>query len=262
MGNAEYMGSCDSSVREMFFKVILFFSLAAIYGVKSQVLEGLIALDRLSFNKIVSKREYSLIKFDVGYPTGDKHKNYGKLVNEVKKLENVFVGEVRIKDYGDKANQELAKRFNVDEDKKNLPDTILFKHGSSGIEEVVRYGGDYSLDNLRTFLSRKTGVYIQCNGCIKELDTLAEKIALAATREERLKILFAAKSWAAEKGGDSEVYVKIMTKTQDSGAEDIIKEINRVEKMMENKNSDNVKEKLTKKRNVLNSFKVRTKDEL
>merc|ERR1719259_426793 len=211
----------------MFFKVILFFSLAAIYGVKSQVLEGLIALDQLSFNKIVSKFEYSLIKFDVGYPTGDKHKNYGKLVNEVKKLENVFVGEVRIKDYGDKANQELAKRFNVDEDKKNLPDTILFKHGSSGIEEVVRYGGDYSLDNLRTFLSRKTGVYIQCNGCIK--------------------------------GGESEVYVKIMTKTLDSGAEDIIKEINRVEKMMENKNSDNVKEKLTKKRNVLNSFKVRTK---
>ena len=63
-------------------------------------------------------------------------------------------------------------------------------------------------------------------------------------------------------GGDSEVYVKIMTKTLDAGAEDIIKEINRVEKMMENKNSDNVKEKLTKKRNVLNSFKVRTKDEL
>ena len=53
-----------------------------------------------------------------------------------------------------------------------------------------------------------------------------------------------------------------MTKTLDSGAEDIIKEINRVEKMVENKNSDNVKEKLTKKRNVLNSFKVRTKDEL
>ena len=67
----------------MFFKVILFFSLAAIYGVKSQVLEGLIALDQLSFDKIVSKFEYSLIKFDVGYPTGDKHKNYGKLVNEV-----------------------------------------------------------------------------------------------------------------------------------------------------------------------------------
>jgi len=169
---------------------------------------------------------------------------------------------VRIKDYGDKANQDLAKRFNVDEDKANLPDTILFKRGANGVEEVVRYGGDYSLDNLRTFLSRKTGVYIQCNGCIKELDALAEKFSLASTREERQKILFAAKSWAAEKGGDSEIYVKIMTKTLDSGAEDIIKEIKRVEKMLDNKNSDNVKDKLTKKRNVLNSFKVRTKDEL
>ena len=52
--------------------------------------------------------------------------------------------------------------------------------------------------------------------------------------------------------------MKIMTKTLDSGAEDIIKEINRVEKMMENKSSDKVREKLTKKRNVLNSFRVKT----
>jgi len=245
----------------MLCKVIVL-SFVTFYGVNGQVLEGLLALDQLSFDKIVSKFEYSLIKFDVGYPTGDKHKNFGKLVNEVKKLENLFVGEVRIKDYGDKANQDLAKRFNVDEDKANLPDTILFKRGADGVEEVVRYGGDYSLDNLRTFLSRKTGVYIQCNGCIKELDTLAEKFSLATTREERQKILFAAKSWAAEKGGDSEIYMKIMTKTLDSGAEDIIKEIKRVEKMLDNKNSDNVKDKLTKKRNVLNSFKVRTKDEL
>ena len=48
-----------------------------------QVLEGLLALDKVSFDKIVTKFDYSLIKFDVGYPTGDKHKNYGKLVKEV-----------------------------------------------------------------------------------------------------------------------------------------------------------------------------------
>jgi len=74
----------------MLCKVIVL-SFVTFYGVNGQVLEGLLALDQLSFDKIVSKFEYSLIKFDVGYPTGDKHKNFGKLVNEVKKLENLFV---------------------------------------------------------------------------------------------------------------------------------------------------------------------------
>ena len=51
----------------------------------SQVLEGLLPLDKISFDKITSKFEYSLIKFDVGYPTGEKHKNFGKLATEVRR---------------------------------------------------------------------------------------------------------------------------------------------------------------------------------
>ena len=50
---------------------------------KAQVLEGLVQLDKTSFDKIVSKFDYSLIKFDVGYPTGDKHKNFGKVALQV-----------------------------------------------------------------------------------------------------------------------------------------------------------------------------------
>ena len=50
---------------------------------RAQVLEGLVQLDKTSFDKIVSKFEYSLIKFDIGYPTGDKHKNFGKVATQV-----------------------------------------------------------------------------------------------------------------------------------------------------------------------------------
>ena len=64
------------SVLALFLAVFFNFSLG-------QVLEGLLALDKVSFDKIVKKFEFSLIKFDVGYPTGDKHKNYGKFVHEV-----------------------------------------------------------------------------------------------------------------------------------------------------------------------------------
>merc|ERR1719499_347239 len=87
-----------------------------------QVLEGLLALDKVSFDKIVTKFDYSLIKFDVGYPTGDKHKNFGKVALQISEVDNLFMGEVRIKDYGDKANADMADRFNVDKDKKALPE--------------------------------------------------------------------------------------------------------------------------------------------
>merc|ERR1712126_389057 len=120
--------------------------------VSGQVLEGLVQLDKQSFDKILNKFDYSLVKFDVGYPTGEKHKSYGSLAVEVSGLSDVFVGEVRIKDYGDKANQDLAERFGVSQDKKNLPETVLFRNQDGVLTEMVRYGGDYSIDNLRTFL--------------------------------------------------------------------------------------------------------------
>ena len=50
---------------------------------RSQVIEGLLALDKLSFDKIVNRFEYSLVKFDVGFPTGDKHNNFGQLAKQV-----------------------------------------------------------------------------------------------------------------------------------------------------------------------------------
>ena len=50
---------------------------------RSQVIEGLLALDKLSLDKIVNRFEYSLVKFDVGFPTGDKHNNFGQLAKQV-----------------------------------------------------------------------------------------------------------------------------------------------------------------------------------
>ena len=93
----------------------------------------------------------------------------------------------------------------------------------------------------------------------RKFDTLAERFAKASSKEDREKILFAAESWAKEQEeSGSDVYVKIMKTALDTGKEALEKEIVRVEKMMENKSSDKVREKLTKKRNVLNSFRVKT----
>ena len=75
--------------------------------------------------------------------------------------------QVRIKDYGDKNNEDMAERFNVDKDKKALPETILFNMKEGVLTEVARYGGDYTVDNIRLFISSKSGVYLKLEGCIK-----------------------------------------------------------------------------------------------
>ena len=94
----------------------------------------------------------------------------------------------------------------------------------------------------------------------RELDTLAEKFARASKKEDREKILFAAEAWAKEKGDDALVYVKIMKTALDTGYEGIEKEKARVEKVMDNKASEKVIKKMSRKMNVLSSFAV--KDEL
>ena len=51
--------------------------------VRGQAQLGLVQLDKIDFDKIVNKFDYSLVKFDVSYPTGVKHKNFGKIASEV-----------------------------------------------------------------------------------------------------------------------------------------------------------------------------------
>ena len=58
--------------------------------------------DVLTFDKMVNAFPVSLVKFDVAYPYGDKHDEFAKISEEAAELPNVFIGEVGIKDYGDK----------------------------------------------------------------------------------------------------------------------------------------------------------------
>ena len=95
----------------------------------------------------------------------------------------------------------------------------------------------------------------------RELDSLAEKFALASSKADREKILFAAESWAGEKGEGAEVYIKIMKGALDTGKQGLVNEKERIAKMLGEKSSDKVKEKLKRKQNVLGSFRYR-RDEL
>ena len=100
---------------------ILAFALAPVLAINCK---GCTPLDTLSFDKLLSKFKVSVVKFDVAYPYGDKHEEYAKFSQAAAEVEDLFVGEVGIKDYGDKDNTDLAERFNVK--KEDFPVVILF----------------------------------------------------------------------------------------------------------------------------------------
>ena len=87
------------------------------------------------------------VKFDVAYPYGDKHEEFGKFSQDAAEIEELFVGEVGIKDYGDKDNTDLAEKFNVQKD--DYPVVILFeKDSSTGKLKDYRY--NFFFKNVNT----------------------------------------------------------------------------------------------------------------
>lgn len=72
--------------------------------------KGCTPLDTLTFDKLTGHFRVSLVKFDVAYPYGDKHDEFAKVAEEARDIDELFVGEVGIKDYGDKDNEELGQR--------------------------------------------------------------------------------------------------------------------------------------------------------
>merc|ERR1712032_772855 len=74
---------------------------------------GCTPLDTLAFDKVVNAFPASLVKFDVAYPYGDDHAEFAKVAKDAAGVDRLFIGEVGIKDYGEKDNEDLASRFEV-----------------------------------------------------------------------------------------------------------------------------------------------------
>ena len=83
---------------------------------------------------MLSKFKASVVKFDVAYPYGEKHDQFGKLSESLASNPDILVADVGVKDYGDKENVDLAQRYKVA--KEDYPVLFLF---ISGQTEPIRY---------------------------------------------------------------------------------------------------------------------------
>lgn len=207
--------------------------------------------------QLVSKFKATLVKFDVAYPYGEKHDEFGKVADATRGVSDLLVAEVNVKDYGDKDNQDLAEKYEVKA--KDFPVLKLFRR--EGGEPPETYKGDFKLDDIITWVKSFTGVYIGLPGCIEQFDRLAgEFMKSKSDVKKRAELLKQAKE-LADKGMETpkdteyaQIYVKLMEKIVEKGDEFVKGEIARVENLRKTKVSVDKKEGLQKRLNILQAF--------
>lgn len=235
--------------------------------------KGSIPLDTHTFDKILQKFHTSLVKFDVAFPYGAKHEAFLQVSQSSMHRPDFLVAEVGVKDYGDRDNEDLAKRFNIDT--KEFPVYLLFVQG---VKEPFIYKGktddDYSAENVINFVrSKATGIWIGAPGCLQEFDQLAKDFIRSPCPHKRKALLKNAEDlWDNIKSNSArrsaETYVKTMRKLISLVAEGIIKEGDflereklRVKGLVGEKVSDQKKEELKTRINILDSFALYLKSE-
>lgn len=219
---------------------------------------GVVQLDSLSFNKTVRRFPFSLVKFDGGYPTGEKHKVFAQLGRELSDVRNLMVAEVRIKTYGDKENEDIAMRFGFKE--ADYPEIILFiQDKKGGTLREIRYGAEVSVDAIINFLKSKGGSDLTLPGCLKEFDRYAQFFVNNDEKDQKRMLEKVVELVSEMKPGTRKDkatrYMKIMETYVTRGLEGVEREESRARKLLEEKMSDEKRRNFEMMLNVLKSFK-------
>ncbi|XP_014244231.1 endoplasmic reticulum resident protein 29 [Cimex lectularius] len=236
------------------------FSLLAIFYFFSAAFgKGCVQFDKYTFDKIISRFEAALIKFDSAYPFGPKHEAFEVVCEDSTTAPDLIVGEVQVKDYGEKDNEDLAQKYGVE--KSSFPTVLLFVKGKS--EPVPFKESDdfpFNAVNLKKFIKTHAKLYIGLPGCLKEFDLLVKKFSKEQTLQGKKKLLSEAealkKKVQTEKNKKSaDTYIKIMKKIVEKGDTFVETESTRVENVLKGKLNKQKMEEMQERINILGSFK-------
>ncbi|XP_035894788.1 protein windbeutel [Anopheles stephensi] len=223
---------------------------------------GCVDLDSSTFDKVTGKFRYSLVKFDTAFPYGDKHEAFTNLALEtVDATDDLLFALVGIKDYGEKDNDDLGKRFNI---AKEYPVIKLFRNDRT---DPIDFPPDEPVtsENLRLFLKRNTDVYIGLPGCVPKLDEMAQRFMASEDQSaQRLLIQQLEQEERETEALDATkksypMYISLMRKivSANQPPRDVVsEERKRVEKLLAGKLSDAKRAELKLRTNVMRSFEV------
>ncbi|KAK9886411.1 hypothetical protein WA026_016690 [Henosepilachna vigintioctopunctata] len=221
----------------------------------SQACKGCVNLDEYNFNKIVSRFKVALVKFDMAYPYGDKHDVFVEFADEIKDNKNIIAAEVGVKDYGDKENEELARRFGI-KSKDDFPALKLFLNGITNEAKSFPISEKWDTGMLRDFLRDNSDIYIGLPGCLEKMDQLALEFVKASDKNEKYDdIIKVTQSFKEKEKETASTYLKYMKKIITDGFVFIKHETSRLKKLLkESKIREKKKEDLSYRLNILKSF--------
>lgn len=245
--------------------VLVWLLLGRFVGINCADCPGCVELDELSFDNLIQRFPYAFIKFDRAFPYGDKHEAFAslsRLLNE--NSQDLLMGLVSIKNYGEHQNEKLAERFGIKEE--NYPIAILFRRESAD-HIFFPANTDFNLESLIKFLQVNTvDLYIGCAGCLKEFDHLVQHF-MDLDEDERNARLDKALKISAVATNDVRVkrsadiyilYMKRFCATAQSSAID--SEIQRLTRISNERISEEKKAEFQLKLNIIRSFRTKSED--
>ncbi|XP_075167384.1 endoplasmic reticulum protein 29-like protein wbl [Haematobia irritans] len=246
--------------------LIIFGCLALSYMAQAAICPGCVELDDLIFNKTIARFPYALVKFDIAFPYGEKHEAYSAFSQAAHAVtDDLLIAAVGIKDYGDNENKELGESYNIDD--KNFPGILLFRHG---VEDYIRFPShlDITVDNLKSFVTTNTNLFIGKEGCLKDYNDLAKNFVNLDEKEQQQRLSKADEmKKSLKKDSDktsAQFYKMFMQKLMEKGYGYVEEETKRLLRLKAGKVSAAKKHELAIKLNILESFRVNilTKEEL
>lgn len=242
------------------FKLLLTLLLATLQAQLGWAIScgGCVDLDEMNFDKTIVRFPYALVKLDIAFPYGEKHEAFAEFSKAAHLVtDELLVATVGIKDYGELENKALGERYQVDE--KKFPGIFLFK---GKLEDYVQFPAhlDVTLDNLKSFVSSNTELYIGRDGCLKEFNDAVRQYANQED-DRQLELLEQLQQWQQqlqrpEEQQSAKVYLVYMRKIQEIGYGFVEEETKRLLRLKAGKVTTEKKAELQRKLNILETFRV------
>nr|ACO10610.1 windbeutel precursor [Caligus rogercresseyi] len=243
----------------LFLHIVIFVAFS-IQGSETANCNATSDLSELTLRKFAKAFKALLVKFDVAYPYGEKHDEFCRFAKEAAGVNDVLVGEVGMKDYGERDNMEFAKSFGI---QGHNPVIILMYTDLDGELSHVQFEEDWTAEKFRAFTYEHSRVFIPRPGCIHVFDLLALKFMPLKDPKTREVILKEAKREPLGQSPGGKYYIKIMEKLLTEENSFIQSEAQRLNKMLGSKEDKINYEKrilLGHRLNILRSFNVALDD--
>lgn len=211
---------------------------------------------------MIGKFKYAVVKFDVAFPYGDRHVQFSNVAASTHQIQDLLMAEVGIKDYGNKDNSDLGKRFGIV--KSDLPVVLLFINGQTEpVRLVDGKSDDFTDTNIKRLIKAKTGLYVGLAGCIEKLDRFADEFKTAGENDKQdilNKVKIFETTLPDNEQRAAKFYIKTMERIIERGDIFIQTEQTRLESFLQTNLSNDKKRNIEERKNILMSFAPR--DEL